>query len=140
MTVSDPHGRAISEQIRIRWLQRDSAAGWLAGLLFAALSPLRGELYGVPAACILGIALVNASYGAAGLWMLGSVACGELAIQRALGRIARANLVWALLCMVLAGVALAWARPLFAAQLFAEGLLVGGLGFYEQRLCRASSR
>jgi hypothetical protein len=139
MTVSDPSGRAISEETKIlvRWLQRDSAAGWLAGVLFAALAPLLGELYGVPAACILGLALINASYGAVGLWMLGRVACGELAAQQALGRIARANLVWGGICMVLGGIALWREVPLFAVQLFGEGVVVGGLGLYEWRLCRA---
>ena len=122
------------------WLARDAAAGWGAGVLFAALAPMLGALYGVSPLLLVGLALVNAAYGAAGLSMLARVACGEMAAPQALGRIAAANLVWAALCAPASAAALWSGLPLLAAHLFVEGAVVGALGLYERRMIQRGTR
>lgn len=114
-------------------VQIDWIAGMSVGVLILCLHRWLAELYAFPPNVLLGMGLTNLGYGCFS-FILAWLRRGE---QVPLFRVlASANLLWALVCVVLAGLWFRDASTLGVAALVIEALLVGGLGLLEWRASR----
>ena len=114
-------------------VQIDWIAGISVGTLMVLIHRWLAEFYALPANLLLAMGLTNLGYGCFS-FILARLRRGE---QVPLFRLlASANLLWALVCLVLAGVWFRDANVLGITALVIEALLVGGLGLLEWRASR----
>ena len=111
-------------------LWMDSRAGLLVGALTLALGYWLAPWYGLSLSLLLLIAAANLAYGAFSGWLLARPRPRPLWLIHAL---VVANLAWAAVCLLLAGLHLAEARWLGLAHLVSEAVFVGGLAVMEWR-------
>jgi hypothetical protein len=108
----------------------DWIAAGSAGILMLYLCGWLAELYSLPVQLLQAIGVVNIAYGCASF----TVAILGRGDQVPLFRmIAVANMLWAVVCLVLAVVWFGQASVFGMIQLIGEGILVGGLGLLEWR-------
>ncbi len=108
----------------------DWVAAAVAGVLVLSLRGWLADLYGLPAALLLVVGVVNLAYGGVSFTLAVSSRGGRVPFLRA---VAAANMAWAVCCFVLAGVWSGEASAFGIAQLVGEGLFVGTLGVLEWR-------
>ncbi len=112
---------------KLLWL--DCTAAFLAGAVVLALSGWLSQLYALPHAFVITLALVNLGYGTFSF----SLARRQQPPRRLIVALVVANAMWAVLC----GIAALWlvgtASMFGLAHLVGEGLFVGGLAALEWR-------
>ena len=131
----DESGKAGSMISARHLIQLDWMAGAGAGLLMILLHLWLAELYQLPPRLVLTVGLINLAYASFSfiLWLL-----SRDDNVPGLRIIAAANMLWAIVCLVLFCLWWDTASLLGAGQFIGEALIVGGLGLLEWRA--ASSR
>ena len=115
--------------LRARLLWFDGSAGLVVGAAMVLLRGWLAELYGLPQDLLLFMGVVNLLYGLNS----SSLAARSLRPQKLIVVLVVANLMWALVCLVLAVSYGADASVLGLLHLLVEGVFVGGLGCLEWR-------
>jgi hypothetical protein len=111
--------------IEIDWI-----AGLIVGVVMLVSHPWLATLYALPAMVLVGMGLANLGYACFSFTLARSRRGEWVPLFRVL---AAANLLWALVCLTLAGLWFREATALGLAALVIEALLVGGLGVLEWR-------
>ena len=117
-------------------LRLDSVAGLCVGVVVLLLTPWLATLYAMPEPWVRGMGLANLAYGAASGVLAWRAVRGLDVSRRAVTTLGLANVSWAAVCLVLAGVFVGDASSVGVAMLLAEALFVGGLGVAEWRWAR----
>lgn len=112
---------------RLLWL--DAGAAAMAGLLALLASPWLSELYRLPPALVVFIAVVNLLYGACSF----SLARRRYRSAAWVNALVAANLAWAVACLALAWRHAGEASVFAMLHLIGEAVFVGGLAACEWR-------
>jgi preprotein translocase subunit SecG len=106
----------------------DWIAGAVVGVLVLSLRGWLAGLYSLPADLLLVMGIVNLAYACVS-FTLAMLSRGDSVPL--LRMVAVANVIWAVICVVLAVVWFGKGSVFGVASLFGEGLFVGGLGVLE---------